>query len=400
MKKPKTSLMAAMFIPWALVLLALFLDARGETLEPLSINPDLGGPPVGIDPRVELISIIFRLAGSPEYNLGTLASYNKDIEEHFGRFKSHPAVKMAIDLRESQRIGYNAPMDLAIHMADVLKSGGNENMSSLPGTLDERWTRKSVKEFTAEVRRFARDTQFKEFFEQHRVLYEVAQWRLKKVLLTNDIVRWVNDFFGEESDTEFFVVISMLNDGNFYASRTLSPEGKQDFYCVLGVGPLDNQGIPMFGKFVIPFIVHEFAHSYVNPLVDKHAGDLQAPGERIFVHVGEAMKKQAYSTWKMMLYESLVRACVVRYFSDDPETSRRILAEDEKNGFILVGGLSKLLSEYEANRRQYPELESFCPRIVNYLENVATQMENNATERELMPSDEDDIQVIKEVRNE
>jgi hypothetical protein len=50
---------------------------------------------IEVDPRVELIGIVFRLAGSPEFNDGTLRPYVKAIEKHFGDFDGHPVVKMA-----------------------------------------------------------------------------------------------------------------------------------------------------------------------------------------------------------------------------------------------------------------------------------------------------------------
>ena len=50
---------------------------------------------VSVDPRVELMSILFRLAGNPEYNQGRVPSYVQDVESHFGRFRDHPVVKLA-----------------------------------------------------------------------------------------------------------------------------------------------------------------------------------------------------------------------------------------------------------------------------------------------------------------
>jgi hypothetical protein len=45
---------------------------------------------VAVDPRVELLSIIFRLAGNQEYNRGAVASYNEDVDRWFGGRKNHP----------------------------------------------------------------------------------------------------------------------------------------------------------------------------------------------------------------------------------------------------------------------------------------------------------------------
>src|SRR5262249_1702982 len=44
---------------------------------------------VTVDPRVELLSIIFHLAGNPEYNQAQVRSYADDVTTHFGPFKDH-----------------------------------------------------------------------------------------------------------------------------------------------------------------------------------------------------------------------------------------------------------------------------------------------------------------------
>ena len=47
---------------------------------------------VTVDRRVELMSIIFRLAGSPEYNhLSSRSPYSRDVESHFP--EKHPAIE-------------------------------------------------------------------------------------------------------------------------------------------------------------------------------------------------------------------------------------------------------------------------------------------------------------------
>jgi hypothetical protein len=48
---------------------------------------------VVVDPRVELLSLIFRLAGNPEYNMARVESYAEDAEKQFGKFRSHAVVK-------------------------------------------------------------------------------------------------------------------------------------------------------------------------------------------------------------------------------------------------------------------------------------------------------------------
>ena len=51
------------------------------------------GPEIRVDPRIELLSIIFRLAGNPEYSRGEVRSYVEDVEAHFGPFREHAVVE-------------------------------------------------------------------------------------------------------------------------------------------------------------------------------------------------------------------------------------------------------------------------------------------------------------------
>lgn len=47
---------------------------------------------VKIDSRIELMSIIFRMAGNAEYRQGRIASYVQDVDRHFAAFKDHDAM--------------------------------------------------------------------------------------------------------------------------------------------------------------------------------------------------------------------------------------------------------------------------------------------------------------------
>ena len=106
---------------------------------------------------------------------------------------------------------------------------------------------------------------------------------------------------------------------------------------------------------------------------------LEEPGKKIFIQVEQQMTDQAYSNWKIMMYESLVRACVVHYiFVHNGET-----AAEKKNyeeallGFYWIKELATLLGEYEKNRKQYPNLDAFFPRIKIFFQNYADHIEDN-----------------------
>jgi hypothetical protein len=49
----------------------------------------------GTDPRVELMSILFRLAGNQEYNGCRVPLYDQAIDRYFAPYRDHEAVRLA-----------------------------------------------------------------------------------------------------------------------------------------------------------------------------------------------------------------------------------------------------------------------------------------------------------------
>lgn len=330
---------------------------------------------VSVDPRVELISIIFRLAGNREYNIDRVKSYVRDVEEHFGTHRDHPAVQLAVKLRKTRGVSYDAPMNLAVRLADAYTLETKVPFSPRPPGLDGRWPEEGTEEFLKETRRFVEDTKFAEFFEAHRPLYDEAVRRMKNLVNEDFHLEWFDKFFGARPGAEFHVVLGMLNGGSCYAAR-LKVGGAEDLYCILGVSRCDRKGMPRFGRRDLPTIVHEFCHSYANPLVDKHADDLAQAGQKIFPRVKAKMKRMAYGNWRTMMCESMVRACVIRYVmaANGRRAAGLAVISEQMLGFFWIKELSDLLGEYEADRETYPTLESFFPRIVEFFDKYSKSL--------------------------
>ena len=118
---------------------------------PQSTNgaPSPSKPPlqIRVDPRVELLSVLFRLAGNPEYNQGKVPTYTADVEKQFGPFREHAAVRLARKLRQSHGVSYDACMSMAVHLTDVDELQTIVPLSPWPAGLDRRWTPDDVEKF-------------------------------------------------------------------------------------------------------------------------------------------------------------------------------------------------------------------------------------------------------------
>jgi hypothetical protein len=129
-------------------------------------------------------------------------------------------------------------------------------------------------------------------------------------------------------------------------------------------------------------VVHEFCHSYANPVIARHQAELSASGEALYALVAARMRSQAYGSAHTMLCESLVRASTVRYVRqyEGEEAARRAIQAQKQKGFLWMQEMSDLLGQYEAHRDQYPTLEDFSPRLVAFFAESAKNFPKAQTE--------------------
>jgi len=335
-------------------------------------HPAVAAPtsPVGlrvvVDRRVELMSIVCRLAGYEEYRQGAVAHYAADVDRQFGPYKEHPVVARARRLRKERGVGYDAPMTLAVYMTGPPDMRMRAPLDPWPPRLDTRWTAAEIDGFLRDLRAFVRDSKFVEFADGHRALYDLSAQRLGQRLRDARVLEWFDGFFGARPKSDYTIALGLLNGGgNYGVSAQIG--GKEDIYCILGIWQCDAGGMPVFGG-VTETLVHEFCHSYVNAIVDANLDALRDAGKAIFAKLSQEMGSQAYGSWQTVMRESLVRACTVRYVraSGGPEAAEREVASQRGRHFLWVGALSELLGEYETDRARYPTLDRFMPRIARF----------------------------------
>jgi hypothetical protein len=337
---------------------------------------------VSVDPRVELMSIIFRLAGNPEYNQCKIPGYDADVTSHFAAHQDHAAVKYAAELKKRRGMGYNAPMGLAVCVGDVPDLKELVSLNPRPGGLDGRWQTTGARKFLARARRFARDTDFEKFFNEHRPLYEKAVQDLAAVAERHAHLEWFDDFFGQSANERFHVVLGMANGGSSYGARAVI-DGENHIYSMLGIWRLDSSGIPTFSKGLVGTIHHELCHSYANPIVHKFMDELEEAGKRMYRPLEDKMRKQAYGTWDTMMCEYVVRVCTIQYYKryGTPEEVERVLKYHIDRGFVGMYELNEVVSEFENGRQKYPTFESFFPRVVEFFAEYSKTFPSDARQQ-------------------
>lgn len=91
------------------------------------------------------------------------------------------------------------------------------------------------------------------------------------------------------------------------------------------------------------------------------------------------MKDTFYGNWQYLLYESLVRACSIKYMTVNKQISQNIekeIAGQEKVGFLWMRGLLKELDNYEADRKRYKNLGEFMPQLILFFKKTADELKD------------------------
>lgn len=312
------------------------------------------------DQRTELVSIVSRLSGAPEYGQCYFASYAAEVDQFFAPVKDHPAVKQLVAM--SSHIGYDANMAFALRL--------NDDFSHNDLVVDDdyyyqRWNRDEEKQFLKALADFARESHFVEFFAAHQPFYDKVKAAMQANLDAIDL-SWYDAMFEPRPEAVRHVFCSILNGPSNYSNTYRTAGGNTHICIVMGCCFPGQAGNPAYqSSSLIPIIVHEFCHSYCNPLNEKYISQMGDVPQKVFDKNFQLLRGQAYTTPLIMMNETFVRASVIRYMEQHfpgYSAAEPLLAEEEL-GFLLTGTILDALRQRDMAK--YPSMESYMPEIVN-----------------------------------
>jgi hypothetical protein len=300
---------------------------------------------VRVHTPVELFAAMARLAGFREYQGAGIAVHDVAADAWLEPHRDHPAIDVVRRLRDEVRLSYNMPVELGL-LIDAETWQPRVPLDPLPPSLDGRWTPVAAAEFLRAARDFARDANADEFFAASAPLYGEIEVHLREALQSVVDLCWFERQFGA-LEGSFTIVPALLTGPHSYGPHNVLPDGRTEVFAVLGT-PRIPAHEPV--RYPIPvlagLLVHELAHSWINPWVDRHATRLDAAGRALFEATADRMRASAYGEPRILLYESLVRATTIRYFLDrgDSIGAAREVRDDRSIGFLWTAELAEVLA--------------------------------------------------------
>ena len=326
---------------------------------------------ITVDPRIELLAIVQHFTSwSQKGHIKSKTSYKDDIDNYLGGFRDHP-VAAYVERMINSGFAYDAPVQFMLCHDDppelvqrtpysyylIKRAGGEENLMEL---IDK-------------LRDFACETEFMVFFQAHKPLYDTLIAEVDSLFEGKNYVRALEDYYGESRNSYNFV-LSPLFSGNYGIS--IKTEDKFDLYAVIGPCSLKVKRTTFAClDYLESMTLHEWSHPFVNPLVDQNY-ELFKKSIALFEPIKRMMQRQAYPTWRIALYEHLVRACGeihLRAKLHRDFKKEKALEYHEGKGFWYIGCIDSLLDVYENQREQYPTFSQFVPVIASRLSQISVE---------------------------
>jgi len=268
-----------------------------------------------VDERVELLSLVYHLAGRYEYG-DTSTEYQRKLKDIFAPFANHPVVEYA----KKSSAYYNAVTSYALHLVK-----DEEKFNLLPNinSLDDRWIKETAEEFLVLLNDFYTQSKFAKFFEEHTSFYQAeTQYFVEKTYGAMDF-----DWFSRYMDINKFHCIysSSTMRGNYGININ------DEMHCAIVTG--DGGAL-----------VHEICHHFANPI-----------GKRWYDENDE-FRQWCHDSWsheKMPQYtmelgeEYATRAYNALYDIEHGKAPFLVFNIEKSQGFVFIEDVYAMITPHE-----------------------------------------------------
>uniref|UniRef100_S0DDY5 DUF4932 domain-containing protein n=1 Tax=termite gut metagenome TaxID=433724 RepID=S0DDY5_9ZZZZ len=245
---------------------------------------------------------------------------------------------------------------------------GIGNIQSSAFSSDEAFYR-----FLDQLYTFYVDTKAEAFFkssEIHQQLEAYIQSAIKTVPVI-DYLNMAEEYTGTKngifSDSALHYISFLSVYKSPYNATFHSIYANADVYLVSLQSPLGYNGSWDIAQ-TTETTVHESLHPFINPGVERQQELIQSlshdknPGDYVPSH-------HTWMPWHRMTDEAIVRAVQARIYgavSQDYEgLAKQILDKETRGGWANLLALYSILENYENNRTQYPQIDSFLPILIS-----------------------------------
>ncbi len=287
----------------------------------------------GVNKDIELVQTIIYLAGDSPSQYLENREYLMRLNEWFDGFREHEAVKRTHEMILHDRFTY-----IRTHRAAL-------ELHKLLGDVNE-----SYHEWAILVEKFASESRFDDFFTQESDYYRTIVERAADDNL-GKWVKWTDDFW-RGANERTYLVICML-DGNYGFS--VERKGQKENFIIRCLPVFDSMGRESWSEGRLANgIIHEYAHTFVNPVVEAHKDILQKCRDFFAAHTNMI---SAYNTDYAIMNEYLVRSFTLLFLEQYTFEDVTVEAEISRHleNFPHIKAFVSLLREFQNCTESFEE---------------------------------------------
>ena len=235
-----------------------------------------------------------------------------------------------------------------------------------PDSFDESKGDYLINKFKKEFISFNQDSLFQAYLIDVKELNEKVINQIKQSKSIQNLPTYLEKYYGTKLGSYNLILSPLVHSGGF--NSKFIADGKKEVYAIIGPnGEIEH--IPYFEKkfLEMDLILHEFGHSFINPLMEKFHNEIESIKEKYYTEsLKKNGKKQGYSEWKYIFNELIIRAVTIRITNENfgTEKAKELLDYEKSIGFSLVDNIIEILKEYENKKEEFPKFSEFYPILI------------------------------------
>lgn len=325
---------------------------------------------ISIDDRIETL---YSIAYFDDYFLVNKHAniYKNTLDQKLKILKNHRAVTLFDSISKKYNFSYYRPVEW------ILQHSKFPELQKTKRKIDEndetitKGKEYLLEDFKKELIKFNQDSLFQKYLKGIKPINEKVIKTVSESKSIKFLPDYLEEYYGTKLSSYNLILSPLLHSGGFN-SEIVNEKGEKEVYAIIGPnGEIDFY--PHFDKdyLEMDMILHEFGHSFVNPLTDKYANQIENLKTKYYDEkLQKNAKKQGYSQWKYVFNEILLRAIVINITRSKfgNEKANKLLEFEKSVGFDLVEKVSEKLKIYEKNRKKHKKFEDFYTTLLKELE--------------------------------
>ncbi|OMP32848.1 DUF4932 domain-containing protein [Mangrovimonas sp. DI 80] len=181
-------------------------------------------------------------------------------------------------------------------------------------TKDLEEAKKNVEIFLDGLNAFSEEINFEAYISNSKVYYDRALQEIENSLPEGNFINTMESFYQKKFDSYALIPSLTTPKGMGFGIR-ITDNNQTTVFNVFGA--TDVQDLSDTSNLQMGFAnkeklqelsVHEFGHSFVNPVVAQLPDSMFKQTEHLFIPIKPQMETQGYNSWKVCVYEHFVRA--------------------------------------------------------------------------------------------